>query len=193
MARTGKWFQQQPHIETHPTPHQLPQKSSDFSISEHTRKTQQEKQLQRKQSLNEQKQQQKRNSLTRQNTLKRQQSIEEKNVQQQTPVCTLNGGGVETSVGAETFKLNGETRKNTKQQQQKEHTNRDSFKQKSINIQQSIEEIVEENNNNKETQNVRTSIQKQSSNKVGNIISRQQSQQHKIQFVLMFLCLHFVQ
>uniref|UniRef100_A0A1I8AWM5 Regulating synaptic membrane exocytosis protein 2 n=1 Tax=Meloidogyne hapla TaxID=6305 RepID=A0A1I8AWM5_MELHA len=191
LARTGKWFQQQQQTnpdnsfqeQDQPT-HHLPQKSSDFSISEHSRNIQQtEKQLQRKQSLSSQ--QQKRNSLTRQTTLKRQQTIEpseEKNMKQ-TSVCAVNGNEKTAeefslpTTSTEKSKWNGQTRKGIKQQ--KEHNNRESVRQKSFNVQHSIEEIVEENNNNREAENVRKTVQKQVSNKVGNTLTRQQTQQQQ--------------
>ncbi|CAK5043515.1 unnamed protein product [Meloidogyne enterolobii] len=182
LARTGKWFQQQQqtHLndnvfqEQTTQQHQLPQKSSDFSISEHTKTTQQNEKLQRKQSLSSQ--QQKRNSLTRQNTLKRQQTIEQtddKNMKQQ-PI--INGTTEELpKTSNETSKWNGQTRRSIKQQ--REHNNNKSFKQQSFNVQNSLDE--ENNNNIREKENVRKTLQKQVSNKVGNALTRQQTQQQQ--------------
>uniref|UniRef100_A0A915LLY1 Uncharacterized protein n=1 Tax=Meloidogyne javanica TaxID=6303 RepID=A0A915LLY1_MELJA len=164
LARTGKWFQQQQtHLndnvfqeQTTQQP-QLPQKSSDFSISEHTKTTQQNEKLQRKQSLSSQ--QQKRNSLTRQNTLKRQQTIEQsddKNMKQQ-PI--INGTTEELpKTSNETSKWNGQTRKSIKQQREQQNK---SFRQQSFNVQNSLDE----ENNNREKENVRKTLQKQVSNK----------------------------
>jgi len=206
LARTGKWFQQQQQ-QTHlndnvfqeqtTQQHQLPQKSSDFSISEHTKTTQQNEKLQRKQSLSSQ--QQKRNSLTRQNTLKRQQTIEqpdEKNMKQQ-PI--INGTTEELpKTSNETSKWNGQTRKSIKQQREQQNK---SFRQQSFNVQNSLDE----ENNNREKENVRKTLQKQVSNKVGNALPRQQTQQqqHNLQqqqrycfyvylIVVLFFCFIFV-
>nr|CAD2159614.1 unnamed protein product [Meloidogyne enterolobii] len=181
LARTGKWFQQQQqtHLndnvfqEQTTQQHQLPQKSSDFSISEHTKTTQQNEKLQRKQSLSSQ--QQKRNSLTRQNTLKRQQTMQsdDKNMKQQ-PI--INGTTEELpKTSNETSKWNGQTRRSIKQQ--RERNNNKSFKQQSFNVQNSLDE--ENNNNIREKENVRKTLQKQVSNKVGNALPRQQTQQQQ--------------
>jgi len=103
----------------------------------------------------------------------------------------------------ETNKWNGQTRKSIKQQ--REQQNNKSFRQQSFNVQNSLDE----ENNNREKENVRKTLQKQVSNKVGNALPRQQTQQqqHNLQqqqrycfyvyfnfcFVLLFyFCLYFI-
>jgi hypothetical protein len=88
----------------------------------------------------------------------------------------INGGNrvpetAPTASGAETPKLNGQTRKSLRQQQIS-RDNRETVRQKSLNVRQSIDEYVGESND-------RTALQKQNSNKFGNVLSRQQSQQQQ--------------